>query len=92
MPAPFLLAVRPAAEAGPARRTELNVLQKVHHPHATQFLGAVTTSQPYMLVYEFLPGGSLLDMCALLTARDEPLHALTRAQVLEMSSHARWYC
>ncbi|KAK9838136.1 hypothetical protein WJX81_003291 [Elliptochloris bilobata] len=43
-------------------RTELNVLQKVHHPHATQFLGAVTTSQPYMLVYEFLPGGSLLDM------------------------------
>lgn len=48
-----------------ARRTELNVLQKVHHPHATQFLGAVTASQPYMLVYEFLPGGSLLDMCAL---------------------------
>ncbi len=48
----------------PPRRTELNVLQKVHHPHAVQFLGAVTTSQPYMLIYEFLPGGSLLDMCA----------------------------
>lgn len=60
----ILATVRPAAEAGAARRTELNVLQKVHHPHATQFLGAVTTSQPYMLVYEFLPGGSLLDMCA----------------------------
>ncbi len=45
------------------------MLQKVHHPHAVQFLGAVTTSQPYMLVYEFLPGGSLLDMCAPARAR-----------------------
>ena len=88
----ILLTVRLAAEAGALRRTELNVLQKVHHPHATQFLGAVTTSQPYMLVYEFLPGGSLLDMCALLTARDQPLHALTRAQELGMSSHAGRYC
>ena len=79
MPVPLLVAVESAAEAGALRRTELNVLQKVHHPHATQFLGAVTTSQPYMLVYEFLPGGSLLDMCALLTAHDQPLHALTRA-------------
>ena len=45
------------------------MLQKVHHPHAVQFLGAVTTSQPYMLVYEFLPGGSLLDMCVPARAR-----------------------
>jgi hypothetical protein len=59
----------PSARARAARRTELNVLQKVHHPHAVQFLGAVTTSRPYMLVYEFLPGGSLLDMCAPARAR-----------------------
>ena len=43
-------------------RTELNTLQKVHHPHAVQFLGAVTQSQPYMIVTEFLPGGSLTDL------------------------------
>ncbi|KAK9904893.1 hypothetical protein WJX75_005037 [Coccomyxa subellipsoidea] len=43
-------------------RTELNTLQKVHHPHAVQFLGAATHSQPYMIVTEFLPGGSLTDL------------------------------
>lgn len=44
------------------RRTELNVLQKVHHPHCVQFLGACTHAQPYMIVTEFLPGGSLTDL------------------------------
>ena len=44
------------------RRTELNVMQKVHFPHAVQFLGACTISQPYMIVTEFLPGGSLTDL------------------------------
>ncbi|CAK0787626.1 hypothetical protein CVIRNUC_010848 [Coccomyxa viridis] len=43
-------------------RTELNVMQKVHFPHAVQFLGACTISQPYMIVTEFLPGGSLTDL------------------------------
>ncbi|KAL6746387.1 protein kinase [Haematococcus lacustris] len=43
-------------------RTELNVLQKVHHPHTVQFLGAVTRSQPFMIVTEFIGGGSLTDM------------------------------
>ncbi len=52
------------------------MLQKVHDPHATEFLGAVTTSRPYMLVYEFLPGGSLLAMCALLTLHDEREHGV----------------
>ncbi|KAG1673263.1 hypothetical protein FOA52_002543 [Chlamydomonas sp. UWO 241] len=42
-------------------RTELNVLQKVHHPHTVQFLGAVTKQQPFMIVTEFMSGGSLLD-------------------------------
>ena len=45
-----------------ARRTELNMLQKIHHPHCVQFLGASTHAQPYMIVTEFLPGGSLADV------------------------------
>jgi len=43
-------------------RTELNVLQKVHHPHTVQFLGAVTKTEPYMIVTEYMPGGSLTDV------------------------------
>ena len=38
------------------------MLQKVHHPHCVQFLGASTHSQPYLIVTEFLPGGSLCDL------------------------------
>lgn len=34
---------------------------QVHHPHAVQFLGACTKTQPYMLVTEFMCGGSLAD-------------------------------
>jgi hypothetical protein len=30
-------------------RTELNVLQKLHHPHCVQFFGAVTKTSPYMM-------------------------------------------
>ena len=44
------------------RRTELNVLQKIHHPHTVQFLGACTHQQPYMIVTEYLPGGSMSDL------------------------------
>ncbi|KXZ55947.1 hypothetical protein GPECTOR_2g1498 [Gonium pectorale] len=43
-------------------RTELNVLQKVHHPHTVQFLGAVTKQTPFMIVTEYMVGGSLADM------------------------------
>ena len=52
----------PSQLGGLLRRTELNVMQKVHFPHAVQFLGACTISQPYMIVTEFLPGGSLTDL------------------------------
>jgi serine/threonine protein kinase len=38
------------------------MLQKIHHPHCVQFLGAATHEQPYMIVTEFLPGGSLADV------------------------------
>jgi serine/threonine protein kinase len=43
-------------------RTELNVLQKVHHPHCVQFVGAVTRSSPYMIITEFMACGSLADI------------------------------
>eukprot|EP00198_Chlamydomonas_reinhardtii_P001505 XP_001690841.1 protein kinase [Chlamydomonas reinhardtii] len=43
-------------------RTELNVLQKVHHPHTVQFLGAVTKQTPFMIVTEYMVGGSLADL------------------------------
>ena len=42
-------------------RTELNVLQKVHHPNTTQFLGAVTRTAPFALVTELVRGGSVAD-------------------------------
>ncbi|KAF8063844.1 TRN1 [Scenedesmus sp. PABB004] len=43
-------------------RTEMNVLQKVHHPHAVQFFGAVTKQTPYMIITEFMGCGSMADM------------------------------
>eukprot|EP00798_Chlamydomonas_sp_ICE-L_P006021 gene6021-5329_t len=43
-------------------RTELNVLQKVHHPYTVQFLGAVTKYQPFMIVTEYMAGGSMSDI------------------------------
>lgn len=43
-------------------RTELNVLQKVHHPNTVQFFGAVTKQTPYMIVTEYMGVGSLADM------------------------------
>ena len=42
-------------------RAELEVLRKVHHPNAVQFLGACTRQEPYVLVTELMTGGSLAD-------------------------------
>jgi serine/threonine protein kinase len=41
---------------------ELNNMYNVHHPNTVQFLGAVISQKPYMIVYEFLSGGSVLDV------------------------------
>ncbi|RWR96251.1 serine/threonine-protein kinase STY8-like protein [Cinnamomum micranthum f. kanehirae] len=38
---------------------ELALLQKVRHPNVVQFLGAVTQSNPMMIVTEYLPKGDL---------------------------------
>ncbi|EIE26582.1 kinase-like protein [Coccomyxa subellipsoidea C-169] len=42
-------------------RSEIEVLRKVHHPNAVQFLGACTKQEPYILVTELMVGGSLSD-------------------------------
>ena len=42
-------------------RSEIEVLRKVHHPNAVQFLGACTKQEPYILVTELMSGGSLAD-------------------------------
>ena len=38
-----------------AFRDELELLQKIRHPNVVQFLGAVTQSNPMMIVTEYLP-------------------------------------
>ena len=42
-------------------RGELDVLRRVHHPNAVQFLGAQTNTQPFVLVTEMMYGKSLAD-------------------------------
>ena len=38
-----------------AFRDELDVLQLIRHPNVVQFLGAVTQTNPMMIVMEFMP-------------------------------------
>ncbi|KAI5071736.1 hypothetical protein GOP47_0013987 [Adiantum capillus-veneris] len=40
-------------------RCELSLIQKLRHPNIVQFLGAVTKSNPVMIIFEFLPQGDL---------------------------------
>jgi len=42
-------------------RAEIEVLRRVHHPNAVQFLGACTKDTPYVLVTELMSGGSVAD-------------------------------
>jgi hypothetical protein len=35
---------------------------QAHHPHCVQFFGAVTKSEPYMIVTEYMACGSLDDV------------------------------
>ncbi len=34
----------------------------MHHPNTVQFLGACTRKQPFMIITEYMPGGSLADL------------------------------
>lgn len=38
-------------------RAELDVLRRVHHPNAVQFLGACTKKQPYIIITGTCPPG-----------------------------------
>lgn len=38
---------------------EIAVMSHMHHPRVTQFLGACTSSHPWLIVFEYLPGGTL---------------------------------
>lgn len=40
---------------------ELNLMKRLRHPNLVMLRGAVTTSSPFMIVLEFLAGGSLED-------------------------------
>lgn len=51
-----------------AFRDELDVLQLIRHPNVVQFLGAVTQSNPMMIVMEFMRkvcimGNTLFRIC-----------------------------
>lgn len=60
------------------------MLQKIHHPHAVQFLGACTQSRPYMIVTEFLPGGSMADMFKQINANRGGIPTLRRGVQLAL--------
>lgn len=64
-------------------RSEIEVLRKVHHPNAVQFLGACTKQEPYILVtglifIHFTMSPSLL---GLWIAQDKTCHASISAQL-----------
>jgi serine/threonine protein kinase len=40
-------------------RHEIAVMSLMHHPRVTQFLGACTRSQPWLIVFEYMSGGAL---------------------------------
>ena len=52
----------------------------MHHPNTVQFLGACTRKQPFMIVTEFMPGGSLAD----LLKRPSSFPSMRRAIVMAM--------
>ena len=40
-------------------RHEIAVMSHMHHPRVVQFLGACTRGQPWLIMFEYLPGGAL---------------------------------
>ena len=53
---------------------------QMHHPNTVQFLGACTRKQPFMIVTEYMPGGSLAD----LLKRPSSFPSMRRAIVMAM--------
>ena len=52
----------------------------MHHPNTVQFLGACTRKQPFMIITEYMPGGSLAD----LLKRPSSFPSMRRAIVMAM--------
>jgi hypothetical protein len=48
-----------ASSAVSELRHEIAVMSHMHHPRVVQFLGACTRGQPWLIMFEFLPGGAL---------------------------------
>jgi hypothetical protein len=40
-------------------RHEIAVMSHMHHPRVVQFLGASTRAKPWLILFEYLPGGTL---------------------------------
>ena len=81
--------VHPTPYTHSQQYSNLNLVLQVHHPHAVRFFGACTKRQPYMIVTEYLPGGSLADVfrcrrCTIL--RDCPIAAPCAVCPLESRS------
>jgi serine/threonine protein kinase len=50
-------------------RHEIAVMSHMHHPRVVQFLGASTRAKPWLILFEYLPGGTLTSIV------DRPEHA-----------------
>ena len=48
-----------ASSAVQELRHEIAVMSHMHHPRVVQFLGACTRGQPWLIMFEYLPGGAL---------------------------------
>ena len=76
------------------RRTECHVLQKIHHPHAVQFLGACTREKPYMIVTEVRssPACVLSDVLYPLIRRAQlgSEHSLAPSMLIKLCARLTW--
>jgi serine/threonine protein kinase len=69
------------------QRHEIAVMSHMHHPRVVQFLGACTRSQPWLLLSEYMKGGSVAALLAERKGRTIPMEfairwALDTAQAL----------
>ena len=49
----------PTSAASEDLRHEIAVMSHMHHPRVVQFLGACTRQMPWLILFEYLPGGTL---------------------------------
>jgi serine/threonine protein kinase len=54
----------------------------VHHPNAVQFLGACTKQEPYILVTELMPGGSMADTFRMMKVSSSEVLLLVKCRLV----------